>query len=92
MTALKMIYIGAQLKDVKFIENDIIKTTHGISLNSNISELSRFSKISKVDSIPDCLKIIQRGVKPNHFEIVPKSPMSFSDYQEALKQIVFHII
>lgn len=63
-----------------------------ISLNKNINELSRFSKISKVDSIPDCLKIIQRGANPNHFEIVPKSLMSFSDYQAALNQIIFHII
>ncbi len=82
----------AQLKDVRLTKNGMVKPTHGVSLNSNLDELSRFNKISKVDSIPDSLKIIQRGSKLNHFEIVPKTLMSFSDYNTALKKIVFHII
>ena len=83
---------SAQSKDIRLTKNGMVKPTHGVSLNSNLNELSRFSKISKVDSIPDSLKIIQRGANLNHFEIVPKTFMSLSDYQIALQQIVFHII
>ena len=82
----------AQLKDVRLTKNGMVKPTHGVSLNSHLDELSQFSKISKVDSIPDSMKMIQRGLKLNHFEIVQKNLMSFSDYNSALKQIVFHVI
>ena len=82
----------AQLKDVRLTKEGLVKTSHGVSLNSSLDELSRFSKITQVDSIPDCLQIIKRGSKPHHFEIVPKEVMSFADYNAALKQIVFHVV
>ena len=80
------------MKDVRLTKNGMVKPTHGVSLNSHLDELSQFSKISKVDSIPDSMKMIQRGLKLNHFEIVQKNLISFSDYNSALKQIVFHVI
>lgn len=57
----------AQFKDDHLTKNGMVKTTHGISLNSNLSELSRFNKISKIDSILDSLKIILRCQNLNHF-------------------------
>ena len=82
----------AKMSDVKMTNSGMVKPTHGISINSQIDELSRFSKISKIDSFPDSLQIIQRGLNPNHFEIVPKALMSFFKYQQELTKIIFHIV
>jgi hypothetical protein len=38
-------------------------------------------------SVPDSLRIIQRGKDPTHFEIVPKEPMTEADYRDALAKI-----
>ena len=38
-------------------------------------------------SIPDRLKIVQRGAKLEHFEIVPEYEMSLEEFQNLLNQI-----
>lgn len=52
-----------------------VKDTHGVSVFDNSSSLSSKGFVPhEVDqgSIPDSLRIIQRGNDPHHFEIVPK--------------------
>jgi hypothetical protein len=50
--------------------------------------LDRFGGAYEVMTIPDTLRIIQRGRDPHHFEIVPAAPMTFAGNEAALKQIV----
>ena len=78
--------------DVKRTKEGLVQTTHGVSLNTDKSQLSRFSKISQVDSIPDSLRIIQRGKSPTHYEIIPKFSMTFEKFNEELSKIIFHIV
>lgn len=78
--------------DVKMTEGQIVQPTRGVSLNTDKSQLSRFSKISQVDSIPDSLRIIQRGENPTHYEIIPKFSMTFEKFNEELSKIIFHIV
>lgn len=65
-----------------------VKTTHGVSLNVDKDAVSGFGGIYKIESLPDGLKIIQRGTNPKHFEIVPVHEMTLEIYQELLYQIV----
>ncbi|MDQ3111509.1 MAG: T9SS type A sorting domain-containing protein, partial [Bacteroidota bacterium] len=54
-------------------ETGFVETTHGLSVNVNPTSesMTKFGGAYKIESLPDGLKIIQRGEKPGHYEIVP---------------------
>ena len=64
-----------------------LRTTHGISLETDAAALARFGQVRQITSIPPTLKIIQRGRRRTHFEIVPRLPMPADDYHHALTQV-----
>jgi hypothetical protein len=66
----------------------LVQTTHGISVFDRPDNLERFGGAHEVTSLPDKLRIVQRGRDPHHFEIVPTVPMPLLEYEEALQQIV----
>ncbi|MCY9528554.1 hypothetical protein M5X04_04285 [Paenibacillus alvei] len=68
-------------------ETGLVKTTHGISLDTNPNTISKFGGAYRIDSLPDGLKIIQRGSRLEHFEIVPSYNMPLKQFQELLNQI-----
>ena len=82
----------AREQDVKRTKEGLVKSARGVSLNTDKSQLSRFSKISQVDSIPDSLRIVQCGKSPTHYEIIPKFSMTFEKFNEELSKIIFHIV
>lgn len=65
-----------------------LRTTHGISVYDQTDNLDRFGGAYEVMTIPDTLRIIQRGRDSHHFEIVPAIPMALAEYENALQQIV----
>ena len=65
----------------------LMKDTHGISLDVDPTTLTKFGGAYKIDSLPEGLKIIQRGVRAEHFEIVPTRPMTLNEFQGLLNQI-----
>jgi len=65
----------------------LLKPSHGISVDSNANNVVRFGGAYPVISIPPGLKIIQRGQRETHFEIVPASPMTSAEYQALLDEI-----
>lgn len=71
-------------------DTGLVKTTHGVSLNIDPNAVP--GQAYKIESIPDGLQIIQRGNNPMHFEIVPSTPMSLSQFQNLLNQIVTSLI
>lgn len=68
-------------------ETGLLKTTHGVSVNVDASKVSKFGGAYKLDSLPEGLKIIQRGADAGHFEIVPAKPMTMNEFQWLLNQI-----
>jgi hypothetical protein len=68
----------------------MVKSTHGLSLNTNPAAVERFGGASQIKSLPDGLQIIPRGADPGHFEIVPSRTMTPGAYQELLNQVAFH--
>ncbi len=77
--------------DYRLDTNGNVATTHGVSIFDNADSVSKkgFTP-NKLDSVPDSLKIIQRGSDSHHFEIVPKEPMSPDKYKSELKKIKCH--
>jgi len=65
----------------------MVKTTHGVSLDANANSVSKFGGAYQIESIPKGLKIIQRGGRLEHFEIVPSYEMKVSQFQNLLNQI-----
>ena len=65
----------------------MVKTTHGVSLDVNASNASKFGDVYKLESIPEGLNIIQRGARLEHFEIVPAYEMPVDQFQNLLNQI-----
>ncbi len=64
--------------------NGLVKTTHGVPVNTDASAVAKFGGAYKVRSLPDGLKIIQRGKNLMHFEIVPQYAMPLNQYQSLL--------
>jgi hypothetical protein len=64
----------------------LVKPTHGVSLDVNPATLEKWGP-QQIQSIPSELKIIQRGKRLEHFEIVPKEPMTLERFQELLNKI-----
>ena len=69
------------------MEDGLVQPTRGPSLNGDAAQVEKFGGAYKVESIPDELQIIQRGVNPSHYEITPKNPMPFERFVELVKQV-----
>ncbi len=70
------------------IRDGMVQSSHGLSINRNASKVEKFGGAYAVMSIPETLKIIQRGTRdPEHFEIVPAEPMSLEDYTNELRRV-----
>jgi hypothetical protein len=65
----------------------LVLPTHGVSVFNRPDSLDRFGGAHRVSSVPDKLRIIQRGRDPHHFEIVPAYIMTMSEYEEALSAV-----
>jgi hypothetical protein len=66
----------------------LLRTDRGISLFADPATVERFGGAYKVESIPEGLKMQQRGRDPGHYELMPAEPMSFERYVELLQQVV----
>jgi hypothetical protein len=66
----------------------LLRPTHGISVYDRPDNLDRFGGAQRIASLPDTLRVVQRGKDPHHHEIVPAQPMSLAEYEDALRQIV----
>ena len=65
----------------------LLRTTYGISVSSTPEGLERFGGAFVIGGVPETLRIIQRGRRPEHFEVVPARPMSLEDYRAELAKI-----
>ena len=74
--------------DYKLTSDGLVKSTHGVSVNTDPMAVSKFGTPHKIVDIPDGLKIIQRGLNPLHYERVPSSPMTIIEYQTLLSKII----
>ena len=79
---------SAKPSDVRMNNNGMVKTTHGVSVNTNPNAVTSHGTPHKIVDLPEGLDIIQRGVNPSHYEIVPSQPVPFSQYQDLLSQII----
>jgi len=66
----------------------LLRTNRGISLFDDPATVERFGGAYRVESIPEGLKMQQRGRDPGHYELMPAEPMSFERYVALLKQVV----
>jgi hypothetical protein len=66
----------------------LLRTDRGISLFADPATVERFGGAYRVESIPEGLKIQQRGRDPGHYELMPPEPISFERYVELLQQAV----
>jgi hypothetical protein len=65
-----------------------VQPTHGLSLDISATSKNVASRgAHQIKSIPSELKIIQRGGNINHFEVVPRAPMTVERFQGLLRQI-----
>lgn len=78
--------------DVKVDENGYVGNDRGVSVNVDSTGLDKYDGAYEVKSIPDELKIIQRGSNAKHFEIAPKESMPLEHYKDLLKQVVLERI
>jgi hypothetical protein len=65
-----------------------VKTTHGVSVNTDAAQVEQFGGAYEIKFMPPELQAIQRGIKPGHFEIVPRQPMSLGRFVELLRDVV----
>jgi RHS repeat-associated protein len=76
--------------DYRVCENGLVKTTHGVSVFNNPESVSsKGYDPHEIDmsTLPESLKIIQRGDDKKHYEIVPKNPMTPEEYKKDLGKI-----
>jgi hypothetical protein len=66
----------------------LLRTDRGISLFDDPARVAQFGGAYRVESIPEGLKIQQRGRDPGHYELMPAEPMSLERYIELLKNVV----
>ncbi|MBI2808494.1 MAG: hypothetical protein HYX68_26200 [Planctomycetes bacterium] len=59
-----------------------------MSVYDRPENLDRFGGAFLLTNVPESVQIIQQGRDPTHYEIVPASPMTMDDYEEALSKIV----
>ncbi|NER92271.1 MAG: hypothetical protein F6J86_00100 [Symploca sp. SIO1B1] len=65
----------------------LVKPTHGVSLDIEPNNVDKFGGAYQIKSIPPELKIVQRGSRMSHFEVVPREAMQLEDFQAALNKI-----
>lgn len=65
----------------------LLKTTHGVSVDAAPEHVAQFGGAYVVRGLPEGLKIIQRGRRPTHYEIVPTFPVTPDQYQSLLDQV-----
>ena len=68
-------------------KTELIKDTHGVSVDVNPDTVAKFGEAYKIDSLLEGLKIIQRGLRPEHFEIALSTPMTLEEFQQLLNLI-----
>ncbi|HKI38116.1 MAG TPA: hypothetical protein VKA46_40055 [Gemmataceae bacterium] len=66
----------------------LLRTTHGVSVFDRPDGLEKFGGAHRVTSVPETLRIVQRGRDLHHYEVVPAMPMTLTEYEGALGQIV----
>jgi hypothetical protein len=66
----------------------LVEAQRGVSVFNRPDNLDRFGGAFLLTKVPESLRIIQHGRDPTHHEIVPVSPMTMDDYEEALDSIV----
>jgi hypothetical protein len=66
----------------------LVKPTHGLSLDVDAAVMQKFGGAFQVESIPAELKIVQRGGRMAHFEILPRQAMTPERFQELANQVV----
>ena len=77
------------LRDVRFDRaTGFVLTTHGVSVLNRPDNLGRFGGAYRLTFVPVELVIVQRGLDPSHFEVVPIQPMSMQEYEEALNRVI----
>jgi hypothetical protein len=81
--------LTAQPDDVDFDpQTGLVIPRHGVSVSSRPDKLARFGGPYRVTNLPPELEIVQSGRNRHHYEIIPRRPMTFEDYQKHLDQIV----
>jgi hypothetical protein len=66
----------------------LLRTDRGISLFDDPVKAVRFGAVHMVESLPEGLRIQQRGRDPSHYELMPAEPMPFERYVELLTRVV----
>ena len=66
----------------------LLRTDRGISLFDDPAKAARFGAVYVVESLPEGLKMQQRGRDPSHYELMPAEPMTFARYVELLTRVV----
>jgi hypothetical protein len=80
--------LQARRREVRFDPTTgLVLPERGISVQSRPDGLERFGGAYRVTNLPPELRIVQRGLRPDHYEIIPAFPMSFDDYQSLLNRI-----
>jgi hypothetical protein len=69
-----------------------LKLTHGVSVDSEASRVVEYGGAYAVRDIPSGLRIIQRGQRTSHFEIVPVFSVTPEQYQLLLDQVVLELV
>ncbi|MEA5461810.1 hypothetical protein VB796_22260 [Arcicella sp. LKC2W] len=67
--------------------NGLVRTEYGLSLELDYNKPYISGNGYKITYLPSSLKIIQRGVRPDHFEIVSTQEISVTQYKSLLSQI-----
>jgi RHS repeat-associated protein len=65
----------------------LVKTTRGISLNTDADKVSKYGGAYQITYLPDELKITQVGQDAGHYEIVPTVEMTKEKFQDLLNKI-----
>ena len=66
----------------------LVLPQRGVSVFDLPDNLDRFGGAYRLTNIPETLRIIQQGRDPSHHEIVPASPMTMDEHEQALDSIV----
>jgi hypothetical protein len=65
----------------------LLRTDRGVSLFDDPAKAARFGTVYRVESLPNGLKVQQRGKDPSHYKLMPAEPMTFEGYVELLTHV-----
>jgi hypothetical protein len=75
-------------KDIRIEKaTGLVQPTHGLSLDMDPEMVRKFGGAFRIKNMPQGLKIIQRGQRKTHYEIVPEHPMTFQEYTDLMKRV-----